>query len=178
MAAVGHQLTIDFKGTLDGVAFEGGSAEGVELELGSGRMIPGFEDQLIGARSGESRDLQVSFPAEYGNAALAGQAAVFATRGNAEWIDRLNAAGVPCGPIWRVDELFADPQAEYLGLSVPVDHPRLGRRGLLDQMVTLTRTPAEIRSPTPELGAHTDEVLAGLGYDASARDALRARGVI
>jgi len=105
-------------------------------------------------------------------------AAVFATRGNAEWIDRLNAAGVPCGPIWRVDELFADPQAEYLGLSVPVDHPRLGRHGLLDQMVTLTRTPAEIRSPTPELGAHTDEVLAGLGYDASARDALRARGVI
>jgi trigger factor len=80
VAAVGHQLTIDFKGTLDGVAFEGGSAEGVELELGSGRMIPGFEDQLIGARSGESRDLQVSFPAEYGNAALAGQAAVFATR--------------------------------------------------------------------------------------------------
>jgi trigger factor len=80
LAAVGHQLTIDFKGTLDGVPFEGGSAEGVELELGSGRMIPGFEDQLIGARSGESRDLNVSFPAEYGNAALAGQAAVFATR--------------------------------------------------------------------------------------------------
>ncbi len=80
LAAVGHQLTIDFTGTLDGVPFEGGSAEGVELELGSGRMIPGFEDQLVGARSGESRDLHVTFPAEYGNPALAGKAAVFATR--------------------------------------------------------------------------------------------------
>lgn len=80
VAAVGHQLTIDFVGTVEGVAFEGGSAEGVELELGSGRMIPGFEEQLVGARSGESRPLEVTFPAEYGNAALAGKAAVFATR--------------------------------------------------------------------------------------------------
>lgn len=79
-ATTGHQLTIDFKGTLDGVAFEGGSAEGVELELGSGRMIPGFEEQLVGARSGDSRDLHVTFPAEYGNATLAGRLAVFATR--------------------------------------------------------------------------------------------------
>ncbi len=80
LAGLGHQLTIDFSGTVDGVAFEGGSAEGVELELGSGRMIPGFEEQLVGARSGESRPLDVTFPAEYGNAALAGKAAVFATR--------------------------------------------------------------------------------------------------
>ena len=61
-AAEGHQLTIDFVGTVDGVAFEGGTADGVELELGSGRMIPGFEDQLLGARSGEERELNVTFP--------------------------------------------------------------------------------------------------------------------
>ncbi|HPG27084.1 MAG: trigger factor [Spirochaetaceae bacterium] len=78
-AAEGHQLTIDFVGTIDGVAFEGGSAEGVELELGSGRMIPGFEEQLVGARSGEKRNLEVGFPADYGNAELAGKPAVFAT---------------------------------------------------------------------------------------------------
>jgi trigger factor len=80
LAEDGHQVTIDFVGTIDGVAFEGGSAEGIELELGSGRMIPGFEEQLLGAKSGEERDLNVDFPAEYGNAELAGKTAVFAAR--------------------------------------------------------------------------------------------------
>ena len=77
-ASEGHQVTVDFVGTVDGVAFEGGSAEGVEVELGSGRMIPGFEEQLAGARSGEERNLEVSFPEDYGNAELAGKQAVFA----------------------------------------------------------------------------------------------------
>lgn len=76
----GHQVTIDFVGTIDGVAFEGGSGEGVDLELGSGRMIPGFEEQLVGAKSGDERDLEVEFPQEYGNQELAGKAAVFATK--------------------------------------------------------------------------------------------------
>jgi len=73
-----HQVTIDFVGCVDGVEFEGGTAEGVEVELGSGRMIPGFEEQLVGARSGEQRDLKVRFPDEYGNAELSGKEAVFA----------------------------------------------------------------------------------------------------
>lgn len=80
VAAIGHQVTVDFTGTIDGVPFEGGSAEGVEIELGSGRMIPGFEEQLVGARSGETRELSVTFPADYGHAPLAGKAAVFQTR--------------------------------------------------------------------------------------------------
>jgi len=78
VAKNGHQLTIDFVGTIDGVAFEGGTAEGVDLELGSGRMIPGFEEQLEGAVSGEERDLKVSFPEDYGNQELSGKDAVFA----------------------------------------------------------------------------------------------------
>ncbi len=78
LAANGHQVTIDFVGTIDGVEFEGGSAQGIDLELGSGRMIPGFEEQLVGAKSGEQRDLAVTFPAEYGNDALSGKDAVFA----------------------------------------------------------------------------------------------------
>jgi trigger factor len=78
LAETGHQVTLDFVGTVDGVAFDGGSAEGVDLELGSGRMIPGFEDQLVGARSGEERSLEVTFPEEYGNAELEGKDAVFA----------------------------------------------------------------------------------------------------
>lgn len=78
VAENGHQVTIDFVGTIDGVAFEGGTAEGVDLELGSGRMIPGFEEQLTGAKSGERRDLQVPFPEDYGNQELSGKDAVFA----------------------------------------------------------------------------------------------------
>lgn len=73
----GHQVTVDFIGRIDGVAFEGGTAEGVEIELGSGRMIPGFEEQLVGARAGEERVLHVTFPTPYGNAELAGKAAEF-----------------------------------------------------------------------------------------------------
>jgi len=80
VAEDGHQVTIDFVGTIDGVAFEGGSAEGVDLELGSGRMIPGFEEQLVGAKSGDERDLEVAFPGDYGNDELAGKAAVFAAK--------------------------------------------------------------------------------------------------
>lgn len=80
IAEDGHQVTIDFVGTIDGVAFEGGSAERVDLELGSGRMIPGFEEQLVGAKSGEERDLEVSFPEDYGNDELAGRTAVFAAK--------------------------------------------------------------------------------------------------
>lgn len=83
LAENGHQLTIDFVGSIDGVEFEGGSAEGVDLELGSGRMIPGFEDELIGAKSGEERDLNVTFPEDYGNDELSGKAAVFKATVNA-----------------------------------------------------------------------------------------------
>jgi len=80
IAENGHQVTIDFVGSIEGVEFEGGTAEGVDLELGSGRMIPGFEEGLVGAKTGEERDLNVSFPEEYGNAELSGKAAIFASK--------------------------------------------------------------------------------------------------
>lgn len=79
-AETGHQVTIDFVGRIDGVEFEGGSAEGIDLELGSGRMIAGFEEQLIGAKSGEERDLNIQFPQDYGNAELSGKDVVFSAR--------------------------------------------------------------------------------------------------
>ena len=70
-------MAIDFVGTVGGVAFPGGTAENYMLELGSGRFIPGFEDQLVGAKAGEARAVAVTFPADYGNADLAGKAAEF-----------------------------------------------------------------------------------------------------
>ena len=76
-AAEGHSLTLNFVGRIDGEAFEGGSGDGVELELGSGSMIPGFEDQLLGAKAGESRQIEVTFPEDYGREGLNGKQAVF-----------------------------------------------------------------------------------------------------
>lgn len=76
-AVDGDVLVIDFVGKLEGEAFEGGSAEAAELQLGSGRFIPGFEEQLVGAEAGQSLVVAVTFPEEYGAAHLAGKPATF-----------------------------------------------------------------------------------------------------
>ncbi len=73
----GHTVTIDFAGSVDGVAFEGGTGEGMDVEIGAGRMVPGFEDQLKGHKAGDDCTVEVTFPDDYGNDALAGKHAVF-----------------------------------------------------------------------------------------------------
>jgi len=77
-AVEGDLVVMDYKGTVDGVAFEGGTGEGMSVELGSGRLIPGFEEQLEGVKVGESRELNVTFPKDYPAKNLAGKDAVFA----------------------------------------------------------------------------------------------------
>lgn len=77
VAEDGDQVLMNFIGTIDGEAFDGGAAEGMELVLGSGQFIPGFEEQLIGAKSNEKKTVNVDFPADYGAENLAGKAAVF-----------------------------------------------------------------------------------------------------
>ncbi|MBU6444153.1 MAG: trigger factor [Alphaproteobacteria bacterium] len=77
-AEKGDQVVMDFVGSIDGEEFEGGKAEGFNLTLGSGQLIPGFEDQLIGAKAGDAREVKVTFPEEYGAEKLAGKDAVFA----------------------------------------------------------------------------------------------------
>ena len=76
-AQTDDQLNIDFVGKVDGETFAGGSAKGTQLVLGSGRMIPGFEDGLVGAKAGEERVVNVTFPEDYQNLDLAGKAAEF-----------------------------------------------------------------------------------------------------
>ncbi|MBR1120628.1 trigger factor [Bradyrhizobium lablabi] len=75
----GDRLTISFKGSIDGVPFDGGTGEGIQLVIGSGQFIPGFEEQLIGMGTGETRTLKVTFPKNYASEKLAGQAAEFET---------------------------------------------------------------------------------------------------
>ena len=75
--AAGDMAVIDFKGVMDGELFEGGSADGMEIVIGSGRFIPGFEEGITGAKVGETRTLDVTFPEDYGAAKLAGKPAQF-----------------------------------------------------------------------------------------------------
>ncbi|WP_439575515.1 trigger factor [Phreatobacter sp.] len=82
-AADGDRLTISFVGTIDGEAFDGGTADGIQLELGSKSFIPGFEDQLLGAKAGEERLVKVTFPTNYMSEKLAGKDAEFSVTVNA-----------------------------------------------------------------------------------------------
>src|SRR5579863_1479981 len=104
--------------------------------------------------------------------------AITRTRTSSEWVEILNRAGVPCGPIYRIDQVFADEQVRHLGIARPIESAAHGRQALLGQAVDLSRTPWELRTPTPEKGEHTDAVLRALGYDGAAIAGLRARGAI
>src|SRR5690606_18144531 len=76
-AANGDRVTMDYEGKVDGVAFEGGKDSNAELVLGSGRFIPGFEDQLVGVKAGDEKTITVTFPADYPAPNLAGKEATF-----------------------------------------------------------------------------------------------------
>ena len=79
----GDITNIDYEGKIDGVAFDGGTAQGTDLTIGSGQFIPGFEDGVIGMKVGDSKDIKVTFPKDYGSADLAGKEAVFTVKLNA-----------------------------------------------------------------------------------------------
>jgi crotonobetainyl-CoA:carnitine CoA-transferase CaiB-like acyl-CoA transferase len=95
-----------------------------------------------------------------------------------EWVEILNRAGVPCGPIYTMDQVFADPQVKHLGVAAEVESPRLGKFRIINQPVKLSRTPAKLVRATPERGEHTDEVLREAGFDDAAIADLRKNGII
>ncbi len=95
-----------------------------------------------------------------------------------EWIAELNAAGVPCGPILSIDQVFENEQVQHLGLAHSIKHPALGSIQLLGRPVTLSRTPGSLRTPTPEKGEHTEEILKDLGLGEEEIQQLRGDGVI
>ncbi len=101
-----------------------------------------------------------------------------ATQTTAYWVETLNAAGVPCGPVQSVDQVFADPQIAAQEMVLEVPHPGHGTVRMLGFPIKLTAAPCRVRLPAPGLGQHTEEVLAELGYEEAARHALRAAGVV
>ena len=105
-------------------------------------------------------------------------AAITRTRTSREWIETFNAAGVPAGYIYSIDQVFDDPQVKHLGMAAPVHHPELGDIELVAQPIGMSGADFVVREPTPALGQHTREVLAEAGYDEEAIDALADGGVI
>jgi crotonobetainyl-CoA:carnitine CoA-transferase CaiB-like acyl-CoA transferase len=101
-----------------------------------------------------------------------------ARESTAYWVETLNHAGVPCGPVLGVAEVFQDPQILAQEMVMEVEQPGLGLTRMLGFPMKLSGTPCAVRRPAPGLGEHTDEVLAEVGYDAPALAALRQTGVI
>lgn len=101
---------------------------------------------------------------------------IFAGASTAEWVERLNAAGVACGPIYDVGQVFADPQVAELRLVQEVRHPVHGPVRVLGLPVSLHRTPAKVAAPSPLPGQHTREVLRAAGYADAAIERLLAAG--
>jgi formyl-CoA transferase len=98
--------------------------------------------------------------------------------GSAAWIDRLNQAGVPCGRINAIDEVFADPQVKHLHLVDEIDSPHYHPLRLVGQPVRLSRTKSDLRLRPPECGEHTGEILRSIGYAQEEIANLRARNIV
>ena len=126
--------------------------------------------------------------AKYGTAAARSQdrpalnariAEIMRTQSNAHWVEVMNKAGVPCGPINTVDKVFADPQVQHLGIATPIDHPKYGPQKVVGQPIHLSSYPQpEKLRHTPEPGEHTEEILKGLGYDEAKIAELRKKKAV
>jgi formyl-CoA transferase len=104
--------------------------------------------------------------------------AVTATKPGAEWVDIFNRAGVPCGPIYTIDQVFADPQVRHLGIAQSSARADGSRLGLVGQPFALSRTPGRIAARPPDLGEHTDAVLQEFGFSLDEIKALHDAGAV
>jgi formyl-CoA transferase len=105
-------------------------------------------------------------------------AAVIATKTSADWVEALTKAGVPCGPIYRIDEMFADPQVQHLGIAQPLTTHPFGDTHAMGQPVALTRTPSALVGTPPRRGEHTEEILEELGISAEECAGFKRNSVV
>jgi crotonobetainyl-CoA:carnitine CoA-transferase CaiB-like acyl-CoA transferase len=109
------------------------------------------------------------------NAAIAEETG---TRPSAHWVELLETAGIPCGPIYTIDQAFEDPQVQHLGVAAPVEHPRLGPTHMVASPLNISGADKSLRGAAPIRPDHTDEVLAAAGYSAEELADMRSAGVI
>ncbi len=151
----------------------------INLAASSGRQWARFCAALGRADWAERPEWRTQKGRSADRAALnAAIASVTRTRSAAEWVALFAAAGIPCGPINTIDQVFADPQVRHLGLAAPVRHPRLGEQRLVASPLNFGGLPKRVRSAAPEVGADTDAVLREAGYDTAEIAALRVQGVV
>ena len=157
-------------GTADGEIAIGVGSERQWARLGPAIGLPGLATDARFATNGdrvERRGELIPILAER-----------FAAQPSATWLERMDAAGIPAGPILDVAAALASPQATALGSRVPLEHETLGRVDQVGSPFVLAGTPASIRRPPPTLGEHTDEILGEAGYDRPAIERLRTLGVV
>jgi formyl-CoA transferase len=99
-------------------------------------------------------------------------------RTSADWVERFNKAGVPCGPIYAIDQVYGDPQVEHVGLAQTVETQEKKSLRMAGQPMTLSRTPSRLAAPPPALGEHTDAVLEEFGFSATEIAALRKANAV
>ena len=164
-AAKGDQVVIDFAGKIDGVAFEGGTGEGMAVVLGSGQLIPGFEDQMIGLKAGDEKQLNVTFPDDYGAENLKGKAATFDIKDNSVKVagetklDDDFAKQLGLNDIEQLKGLLRDQQQQELnGLT----RTHMKRR-LLDQLAA----DHDFDVPPSMVDAEYENIMAQLRHEAS-----------
>ena len=100
------------------------------------------------------------------------------TKPAAHWIELFEAAGIPCGPIYSIDQVFADPQVKHLGMARAMQHPQLGTEEVVASPINISGYSKDIRLATPDSGAHTNEILATVGYSQDEIDAMRKKGIV
>jgi len=152
------------------------AADGL-VNIAAVKSLEAFLD-VIGARAllDDERFATAEARRAHRNAFDAACESLLTTQPAAVWVARLNAAGIPAGPVYRVDQTFADPQVQHLALTEEVTVPGGGTATVLRYPVTLEHTPASVRSGPPAPGTHTREVLHELGYDDAEVDELVATG--
>jgi len=172
VAQLGDMVVIDFTGAVDGELFEGGSGEDMSVELGSGQLIPGFEDGLVGAKAGDKRDVNVTFPADYPSENLKAKAATFAvtvkavkTAGEAK-VDEAFAKSLGLTSLEQLRVLIRDQQQQELnGLT----RTHMKRR-LLDQLAASHDFPVPLTMIDAEFG----NIMQQLRHEASHEDDPKA----
>ena len=164
-AANGDQVVVDFVGTVDGKEFEGGTGEDMAIELGSGTLIPGFEEQLIGVKAGDSREVKVTFPADYPAENLKGKAASFAVTvkavktGGENEIDDEFAKSLGMQGLDQLRQVLRDQQTQELN--------GLTRTHMKRQLLDLLAQRHDFAVPESMVEAEYQNILAQLRHEAS-----------
>jgi crotonobetainyl-CoA:carnitine CoA-transferase CaiB-like acyl-CoA transferase len=136
-----------------------------------------MEDWRIGKRP---EDVDAGDPKvrEYGAQLVVEAETLFASKPTEEWLQILDDAGVPAGPLKFTEELLEDPQVLENEFVAAFDHPLMGPVRQMGPMLQMSETPLRVQGPSPTLGEHTDEVLLSLGYDTAAIESLREKGIL